>query len=141
MSAILPIPPLESATDPVQSSADIGQRWRALMGPFSFYRPLLHFLFVGSDRRFIKVLTEVEVDLRPDPTHALRLMRVIAELMDDSPPDTTVAFLLARPGRDGISAHDRRWAAVLNDCAAAYRVPIEPFFRANDDDLVEVSSA
>lgn len=141
MTAILPIPPLDTATDPVRSPADIGQRWRALMGPVAFARPLLDFVFVGPDRCFVTVLTEVEVDPEPDTAHVARLMAIIAELLEDGPPGTTVAFLFTRPGRDGVSATDRRWAAVISAEAAALGIPIEPIFRANDDALVEVPPA
>lgn len=138
MTALLPIPPLDTATDPVRSPADIGQRWRALIGPLAFARPLLHFLFVGPDRCFVKVLTEVEVDPTPDPTYIARLMAIIAELLEDGPPGTTVAFLLTRPGHDRVSATDRQWGAVISEQAAELGIPIEPFFRANGDALVEV---
>lgn len=44
---LLPIPPVETATDPVYSAADLCQRWRALMGPLGFGERLLWFGFVG----------------------------------------------------------------------------------------------
>lgn len=68
-------------------------------------------------------------------------MAIITELLKDGPPGTTVAFLFTRPGRDGVSATDRRWAAVISEQAAELGVPIEPIFRANDDALVEVPPA
>ncbi|CAM3343283.1 hypothetical protein MYFR107205_06010 [Mycolicibacterium frederiksbergense] len=141
MTATLPIPPLETATDPVRSPADIGQRWRALMGPLAFASPLLQFVFVGPDRCLVTVLTEVEVDPTPDPAYVARLMAIIAELLEDGPPGTTVAFLLTRPGRDRVSATDRSWAAVINEEAAKLGIPVEPFFRANDDAVTEVPPA
>ena len=37
-------PPIESATEPILSATDMGQRWRAVMGPLGFSERLL-----GSD--------------------------------------------------------------------------------------------
>lgn len=139
MTSILPIPPLETATDPAHSPADLGQRWRALMGPLGFSRPLLSFVFVGPDRRFVTVLTEFEVDLNPDPSYVDRMMSIIAELLVDGPAGTTVAFLLTRPGHGPVSLRDRHWAALVGEAAAEFGIPIEPFFRANDEALVQVS--
>jgi hypothetical protein len=44
----LPIPPIESATDPIGFAADLRQRWRALMGEFGFGERLLWLAFVRS---------------------------------------------------------------------------------------------
>ena len=60
---LVPIPPIETATDPIHSPADMRQRWRALMGPLGFGERLLRFSFVGPDRRMVKVLGEVPIDL------------------------------------------------------------------------------
>jgi hypothetical protein len=49
---LLPIPPIETATDPVHSAADLRQRWRALMGPLGFEERLLWFGLIGPNRCF-----------------------------------------------------------------------------------------
>ena len=36
MTDVYEIPPIDSATDPIHSPTDLGQRWRALMGPLGF---------------------------------------------------------------------------------------------------------
>jgi len=46
---LLPIPPIETASDPVYSAADLRQRWRALMGPLGFEERLLWFGLIGPD--------------------------------------------------------------------------------------------
>src|SRR2546423_14705767 len=43
-------PPMETATDPIHSAADMGQRWRALMGQLGFRERLVVIGFVGPDR-------------------------------------------------------------------------------------------
>ena len=40
---LLPIPPMDTATNPVYSAADLRKRWRALMGPLGFGERLLWF--------------------------------------------------------------------------------------------------
>ncbi|WP_102140956.1 hypothetical protein [Mycobacterium hubeiense] len=132
-------PPIESATDPIHSPADMGQRWRALMGELGFGERLLRFAFVGPDRRLIKMLGEAEIRLSPEPVIAENLLSALKTVLgDDLPAGSTVALLLTRPGRGPISNADRRWATLLTETAARLGVPIEPFFRANDESLVQV---
>jgi len=50
MNAHEVLPHIETATDPVNSPADLRQRWRALMGPLGFGEQLLWFGFIGPDR-------------------------------------------------------------------------------------------
>ena len=130
--SILPIPPLETATDPIHSPTDLCERWRALIGPFGFDEPRVWLTFVGADRRMHKVLTEIPVDREPDRGAALDLLSELAALLAEFEPGTTVAMLLTRPGRDRPGAADRRWAQVLTETARRAGVPIEPVFLAND---------
>ena len=133
-----PIPPIESATDPIASPADLHQRWRALMQDLGFGERLLRFAFIGPDRRFLKVLSDVEIGVKPVPALADNLMWSLRELVDGLGDGYTVALLLTRPGRGGLSNNDRRWCEALTAAAAHHRVPIEPIFRANDEDLVAI---
>lgn len=137
---LLPIPPVESATDPVASSADLRQRWRALMGPLGFGERLLRFAFLGPDRCFIKVLSDVPIRVSPDRRLVSDLMSELKAVIDGMPAGTTVAFLLTRPGRGPTSINDRRWAASIREFAAQHGVPIEDVFRANDESLLLVEA-
>ncbi|MGV0742719.1 hypothetical protein [Mycolicibacterium sp. XJ870] len=134
----VPIPPIETATDPVHSAHDMGERWRALMGQLGFSERLLWVGFLGADRRMYKTMSQVPV--RADPQPGLveyvvsRLPRILAALE----PGSSVALLLTRPGHGPVSIVDRDWASILTRSAAAYGVPLEPIFRANDEALVEV---
>jgi hypothetical protein len=133
---LLPIPPIESAIDPIGSPADLRQRWRALMGELGFGERLLWFAFVGPDRRFVKALSQVPLGPRPWRPIVVSMMTALLEVLDGFRAGTTVALLLTRPGRGPISDADRQWAKLLVEVTAELGVPIEPIFRANDEEVI-----
>ena len=136
---LLPIPPIETATDPVYSAEDLRQRWRALMGPLGFEERQLWFGLVGPDRCFTQKLSRVRIRPRPLGAILWNLMSALRTLLDDLEPGTTVALLLSGPGRGPISSIDLVWSKSLTDMAERFGVPIEPIFRANDESLEQVS--
>jgi hypothetical protein len=138
---LLPIPPIDTACDPVHSPADLRQRWRALMGPLGFEERLLWFGLLGPDRCFTKMLSHVPVRPRPQGRILWNLMTALRTLLDDLGPGTTVALLLTGPGRGPVSPADRVWSKTLTDMAARFAVPLEPIFRANDESLFPVEQA
>jgi hypothetical protein len=131
-------PPIETATDPIQSTADMGQRWRALMGQLGFGERLLWIGFVGPDRCMVKVLSQVPLGSGADRPLVESVMSGLRDVLDEYLAGTTVALLLTRPGPGPISNMDRRWSTMLTEAAAEFAVPIEPVFRANDEALVLV---
>lgn len=131
-------PPVETATDPIHSAADLCQRWRALLGELGFGERLLRFAFVGPDRRLLKVLHDMPVPDRPTPRVVDDLFPVLRAVIDELGSGFTVALLLTRPGTGDVSARDRRWATLLHRGAARFDVPIHPIFRANDESLTLV---
>jgi hypothetical protein len=135
---LLPIPPIETACDPVRSAADLRQRWRALVGPLGFEERLLWFGLIGPDRCFAKKLSHVPVRPRPQGRIVWNLMSALRTLLDDLGPGNTVALLLSRPGRGSISPTDRMWSKTLTDMAEKFAVPLEPIFRANDEALEQM---
>src|ERR1700761_2497177 len=135
---LLPIPPIETASDPVYSAADLRQRWRALMGPLGFEERLLWFGLIGPDRCFTKKLCQLPVRPRPQGRIVWNLMSELRTLLDDLGPKTTVALLLTRPGSGPISPSDRVWSKTLADFAERFTVPLEPIFRANDDSVEQM---
>jgi hypothetical protein len=137
---LLPIPPIETATDPVHSAADLRERWRALMGPLGFGEKLLWFGFIGPDRRLMKMLSQVPISPRPQGRIVRRLMSGLRTLLDDTASGTTLALLLTGPGRRPISSADRAWAKALTEAAERFDVPLEPIFRANDESLVHLDA-
>ena len=142
MSELLNIPPIETATEPVHSADDVGQRWRALMGQLGFGERLIWFAFVGPDRRFIKALSQFEIGPSPTVVPIRRMMSAIREVLDGLTDGTTVAVLITRPGRGNVITHgDEKWAAFITEAAAEFGVLIEPIFRANDEALVQVATS
>ncbi|OBK27156.1 hypothetical protein A5634_23480 [Mycobacterium asiaticum] len=135
----LPIPPMESATEPVHSAADLRQRWRALMGPLGFGERLLWLSFMGPDRRLIKALSQVPIGPRPQSRTLKNLMSSLRSVLDGMAPGTTVAMLLTGPGHGPVSPADRVWSKSLTEMARQFVVPIEPIFRANDESLLQVA--
>lgn len=83
-SILLPIPPIDTATDPIHSPADLRERWRALMGPLGFGERSLWLGFVGADRRMIKTLTQVPVGRTPDRALVLDLVLALSDLLAQS---------------------------------------------------------
>ncbi len=139
---VLPIPPIETANDPVDSVSDLRQRWRALIGPLGFGERLLWFGFIGPDRRFIKMLSQVEIGPRPQSRVLKNLMSALRTLLGDTVPfGSSVALLLTGPGRGAISPTDRVWSKQLTEVAAQFDVPLEPIFRANDEVLLQIDPA
>lgn len=136
MTELLPIPPMETATDPIHSPADLRERWRALMGPLGFGERLLWIGFVGPDRRMHKALTQMPIGRVPDRSVVSELLSGLMAVCQESAPGSTFALLLTRPGTDGISAEDRHWSDVLIRAARDVGAPLEALFRANDDYLV-----
>jgi hypothetical protein len=135
---LLPIPPMQTATDPVRSAADLRQRWRALMGPLGFEERLLWYGFIGPDRRLVKTLSQLPIGPRPQGRILWNLMSALRTQLDDVALGTTVALLLTGPGRGSISPADQMWSKSLTDLAERFAVPLEPIFRANDESLERV---
>lgn len=135
---LLPIPPIETATDAVHSAADMRQRWRALMGPLGFGQRLLWVGFVGPDRCMIKAISQVPLGSRASEGLADSVMTGARDVLSDFRGGTTVALLLTRPGIGPISHLDRQWSTLLTEAANECGVPLEPIFRANDETLVLV---
>ena len=138
MNNLLPIPPIETATDPIQSPADMRERWRALMGPLGFGERLLWVGFVGPDRRMQKVLTQMPIGRWPNRAVVEKLFSGPAVLLTESAHTSSLALLLTRPGFDHVSTEDRRWSEVLNDTAREMGLGLEPLFRANENGLVRI---
>jgi hypothetical protein len=135
---LLPIPPIETATDPVHSAADLRQRWRALMGPLGFGERLLWIGFVGRDRRLYKTMTQIPLPPRPRRDYVDDVLVRLHWILYEFEPGTNAALLLTRPGGGGISQTDQQWAALLMEAGAERDVQLEPIFRANDESLVQV---
>jgi len=134
-SEVVPIPPIQTACDPVHSAQDLRERWRALMGPLGFGSRLLWFGLIGPDRCFAKKLSQIPIRPRPRGRVVWNLMASLRTLLDDLEPGTTVALLLTGPGRGPVSTIDLVWSRALTEMAERFAVPLEPIFRANDESV------
>ena len=134
-SELLPIPPIQTACDPVYSTQDLRERWRALMGPLGFGTRLLWFGLIGPDRCFANKFSRVPIRPRPRGRIVWNLMSSLRTLLDDLEAGTTVALLLSGPGRGPASTIELVWSKSLTDMAERFAVPLEPIFRANDESV------
>jgi hypothetical protein len=132
---LAPIPPIDTACDPVNSIEDLRERWRALMGPLGFATRLLWFGLIGPDRCFGYKISRVSISPRPRGPMVWNLMSSLRTLLDDLEPNTTAALLLTGPGRGPISTIELLWSKALTDMATRFAVPLEPIFRANDESV------
>ena len=134
-------PPIETATDPVHSHDDLRLRWLALMSPLGFGDRTLWMAFLGPDRRMQKMLTPMPARTYADWELVFGVVVGLRDTLKSTlDAGTTVAFLLTRPGSGPVNGEDLHWADMVTGAAEMYRVPLEPFFRANDTSLVEVSA-
>jgi hypothetical protein len=138
---LLPIPPIETATDPVHSAADLRQRWRALMGPLGFGQRLLWVGFLGLDRRLYKTMTQIPMPPFPRRDYVDDVLTRLHWILYEFEAGTTPALLITRPGTGGVSELDQQWAELLTAVASDRDVRLEAIFRANDECLVQVDPA
>ncbi|GAA1480155.1 hypothetical protein GCM10009624_05950 [Gordonia sinesedis] len=134
-----PIPDIDTAMLPFDSTDELRQRWRALMGPLGFGESRLWVAFV-ADARIVPPLSHLPLPSVPSPDRMDLFMRRMAELVR-AEPQLSLALLFSRPGRGGITPRDIGWTRLAVDAAARYSVPIHPIHRAGDDKLVTMPDA
>lgn len=132
-----PIPNIATASEAFHSGDELRERWRALMGPLGFSERLLWFAFVDTSGHILPALNQLPLDGPPEPYLADLLMYRLSDVIDGRDV-VSVAMLITRPGADAITPWDRGWARLLTTAADLSGVRIEPIFRANSVDLVEV---
>lgn len=123
---------------PVRTQADLHRLWCTLMGPLGFGGRSLWVHLLDDDGQPTPVILQIE-DLPPLPDREMgdRLRHFLRHLADEHAG--SIAFLLTRPGRSGITAGDRRWAQLLDDVVRRSRFRSWPVHRANDEELVVVA--
>lgn len=127
------IPPI------ITTQSELCGAWETLMGPYGYRHRSLWLMLIHRDGTPLPRLTEIEkVPDDPEPMLLDQLMGLCAHLVAEQ--QVTVAFLLSRPGRDGLSVADRRWAGALTEAARRAMVPMQPVHRANDDNVVVVAA-
>ena len=130
----------DAPAKPLYSSEDLRRHWLALMSPLGFGDRTLWMAFVGSDRYMQPTLTPMPASTFDDWMLVYRVIIGVRDIRGEHlEAGTTVAFLLARPGSGPVDSDDLHWADMVTGAAEMHHVPIEPFFRANDSSVVEVS--
>lgn len=135
------IPPLTNPenTPPVRTQADLERLWRALMGPLGFGGRSLWMLLLEEDGRPTQHLLQIEdMPAAPDEREQEHLGHFLSHLVGDLGP-CQVAFLLSRPGRDGLTGGDRAWASLLTGVLSREGLRTWPVHRANDRELVVIA--
>jgi hypothetical protein len=117
----------------ISTQADLQHMWELLMRPLGWRELSVWLTFLGHDRRPTRLLVEVaESDGLPSPRDVESLYAVLAQVLAQEPDAASVALLITRPGRDGLTADDRALAARLVRGARRAGVPLEPLHVATD---------
>ena len=124
---------------PVRTQADLHRLWRALMGPLGFGGRTLWLLLLEEDGQPTKHLVQIEdLPRSPDASERDNFAHFVGDLYRELGP-CQLAFLLSRPGRDGLTDGDRGWASLLDGILRREGLPCWPMHRANDRELVVVA--
>ncbi|CAN5590289.1 hypothetical protein BH11ACT6_BH11ACT6_18170 [soil metagenome] len=133
-------PEFQAPDDPLLTIEDLRRHWLALVSPLGFGDRTLWMAFVGPDRYMQPRLTPMAATTFDDWMLVYQTIIGVRDVRGEHlEAGTTVAFLLARPGSGPVDSDDLHWADMVTEAARRHEVPIEPFFRANDTSVVEVS--
>ena len=124
----------------IHTQAELETAWRDLVTPLGWGSPRFWIMLIEPSGRPLPQLIEIdELDGTPeeeDVEHGGQFLQMLVEHLDVG--DTRVAFLYARPGRDGIQPLDRTWATSLAAMARHAGMPCEPVHLANDVRIVPI---
>jgi hypothetical protein len=132
----------------ISSQADLCAAWEHLTGGRGFVRRSLWLMLVEPDGTPVPRVLEIDdLPALPDDLLLDRLVEMCEHLLDDH--RLRIAFLVSRPGQDGVSPGDRRWGRALVAAARRARMDVLPMHRANDagvlplapDDLMATGAA
>ena len=124
----------------IASQADLHRLWELLMDPLGFRGLSLWLTLIGPDRRPTRFLMEIgETPGVPTEDDVASLHQVLRQLLRDEADGTTAAFLITRPGRDGLTDDDRLFAGRLRAGARLAGVPLEPVHVATDRQVLAVA--
>ncbi|WP_341927900.1 hypothetical protein [Nocardioides psychrotolerans] len=117
----------------IQTQSDLEQAWRTLMGPLGFGGHSVWLVLLEPDGTTTPMIMEITESEEPlDESMQTSLAELLRLLTTETVPDGRVAFLRTRPGRDGVSAADRRWATALYAACRLAGVRHEVVHVAND---------
>ena len=117
----------------VRTQSDLHRLWQLLMQPLGFRTTSVWVTFIGADARPIRFLIEIaESEQLPEPEEVARLFELLEEVCVQECEGASVAFLVTRPGRDGVNSCDRALAGRLLMGAQRSRLTCHPVHVAND---------
>lgn len=117
----------------IHNQSDLQRMWELLMQPLGFASTSVWVTFVGPDDRPTRFLVEIaESEQLPAPHEVANLFDVLEQVCAEEGEGTSIAFLVSRPGRDGVNAFDRSLAARLLAGARSSTLHTHPIHVAND---------
>lgn len=117
----------------IRTQSDLHRMWELLMRPLGFRSTSVWVTFIGADDRPTRFLIEIaESGQVPGPEEVAHLFWMLEQVCAEEGEGTSVAFLVTRPGRDGLSAFDRSVAARLTAGARSSTLRCLPVHVAND---------
>lgn len=116
----------------LRTQADLEAAWAHLIGTGGFrHRSVWMLAIEADDRPFPHVTEFAEVDDLPTTSFLDAFTEVLDRLFADLPA-RRLAFLVSRPGVDGVRPSDRAWAATLYEVGRRVRLPCEVVHLATD---------
>jgi hypothetical protein len=124
----------------IRTQADLESAWRHLMSPLGFAGRKVWIMLIDDAGSPVPQLIEItDLDDVPDDTAQQNAAEFLRLLVDEvGVPGVRVAFLVSRPGHDGVRPSDRDWAGSLHDLARRAGVRCEPVHLANDARVVPI---
>jgi hypothetical protein len=124
----------------IHTQAELNATWRDLIRPLGWSSPRFWIMLIDPSGRPLPQLIEIdELDGAPQDEDVERGAQFLQMLVDHlHVGDTRVAFLYARPGREGTQALDRRWATSLAAMARHAGMACDPVHLANDVRIVPI---
>lgn len=103
------------------------------MGPWGFGGHSVWMLVIQDDRPLPQITELTESEDPPTGEDLDGFVALLARLAEGLAPDARFAFLRSRPGFDGVTEADRRWARALYDAARLAGVRCEVVHLATRD--------
>jgi len=120
----------------LRTQADLDAAWRHLIGAFTFEGRSIWLMTIEADQRPFPHLTEFSgLDELPGTRFLRQLAGVLRRVFEEIPPDR-LAFLISRPGADGVRPADRAWALALHELARDLSLGSDVVHLATDRDIV-----
>lgn len=116
----------------IRNQQDLLDAWRHLIRPLGFRGRSVWMMWIAADARPLPQLIEITEDGGVDVDELRDGMTRLLQHLDQ---DLRVAFLLSRPGQDGVTEDDRARARAMYDATRAAGLGVEIVHLATDADI------